>query len=91
MSDTIACRYFTTYSGVSLPINLTAELSEAETRNRNTFYRGWFDAAGRLQSFQKMVYGEIEQEHRYSYDEEGKLLSAEIVDEDGEVTVVGGR
>lgn len=91
MSDATTCRYFTTYSGVTLPFNLTAELSEAETQNRNTFFRGWFDDAGRLQSFQKVVYGEVEQEHRYTYGEDGKLLSAEIVDEDGEVTVVEGR
>lgn len=81
-------RYFTTYSGVSLPFNLTAELSEAETQNRNTFFRGCFDTDGRLQSFQKVVYGEIELEHRYQYGDAGELLRTEVVDEDGEVTVV---
>jgi len=87
MSET-TCRYFTTYSGVSLPFRLTAELSAAETDNRNTFFRGYYDGSGRLLSFEKVVYGEIELAHRYSYDEAGKLLRAEITDEDGEVTMV---
>jgi len=87
MSD-LTCRYFTTYSGIKLPFRLTAELSEEEIHNRNTFFRGWFDAAGVMHSFQKVVYGEIEQEHRYTFGEEGALIRAEIVDEAGEVTVV---
>jgi len=87
MSDPTV-RYFTTYSGVSLPFKLTAELSEVETQNRNTFFRGYFDADGRLQSFQKVVYGEVELEHRYQYGDAGELQRTEILDEDGEVTVV---
>lgn len=84
----LACRYFTTYSGIKLPFKLTAELTEAEIHNRNTFFRGYFDGAGVMHAFQKVVYGEIEQEHRYTFDDNGALLKAEIIDEDGEVTVV---
>jgi hypothetical protein len=35
-----------------------------------------------------MVYGEVEMEHRYQYDETGVLRRAEISDIDGEVTVL---
>ena len=35
-----------------------------------------------------MVYGEIELEHRYHYDETGVLRRAEITDIDGESTVL---
>jgi len=87
----VSCRFFTTYSGVALPFNLTAELTEAEIDNRNTFFRGYYDASGRLLSFEKVVYGEIELAHRYSYDDAGKLQRAEITDEDGEMTVVEPR
>lgn len=90
MSD-LSCRYFTTYSGIKLPFKLTGELSEDEINNRNTFYRGYFDDAGVMRSFQKVVYGEVEQEHRYSFGDDGALVQAEIVDEDGEVTLVAGR
>lgn len=87
----LVCRYFTTYTGIRLPFRLTGELDETEVQNRNTFFRGYFDADHLLLSFQKLVYGEVELEHHYSYDGSGKLLSAEIVDEDGEVTVVESR
>lgn len=43
---TLASRYFTSYSGVKLPLKLVGELDEADMRNRNTFFRGHFD--GRL-------------------------------------------
>ena len=81
-------RYFTAYSGVALPFKLVGELEETETRNRNTYFVGYFDTAGRLQSFQKRVYGEIELEHRYSYGDDNVLRRAEIVDAEGELTVV---
>jgi len=87
MSD-LTVRYFTTYSGIKLPFRLTAELTEAETDNRNTFFKGYFDAAGVMHAFEKVVYGEIEQEHRYTYGEDGALVRAEIFDEEREMTVV---
>lgn len=89
MSDSSTiCRYFTTYSGVKLPFKLVSELGEHEICNRNTFFRGYFDADGVLLGFQKVVYGEVELEHKYSYDADGKLRQAEITDADGEVTIV---
>ena len=82
------CRYFTTYSGVKLPFKLVGELGEHEIRNRNTFFRGYFDADGVLLGFQKVVYGDVELEHQYSYDDEGNLRQAEITDADREVTMM---
>lgn len=87
MNDTATiCRYFTTYSGVQLPFKLVSELGEHEIRNRNTYFRGYYDADGVLLSFQKIVYGEIEIEHQYTYDASGKLTHAQITDADGEIT-----
>jgi hypothetical protein len=82
------CRYFVTYSGVKLPLKLCQPLEEAALSNRNTFFRAWYDALDRITGFQKMVYGEVELEHRYKYDENNALMMAEIIDVEGEVTVM---
>lgn len=81
-------RYFITYSGVKLPFNLVSELQEHEVQNRNTYFRGYFDSKERLSGFDKLAYGEIELQHRYTYHDNGRLSSAEITDIDGEVTMV---
>jgi len=88
-NEKTTCRYFTTYSGVKLPFKLVGELREHEIRNRNTFFRGYFDADGVLLGFQKVVYGDgdVELEHQYSYDDAGNLRQAEITDVDGEVFI----
>ena len=79
--------YFTTYSGVKLPLNLVGPIDEAALTNRNTYVRAYFADTGRLMGFDKMVYGEIELSHRYAYDELGVLRRAEIgmLDEDAVV------
>lgn len=82
------CRYFATYSGVRLPLKLTQELEADAIVNRNTFFRGYFDAQDRLTGFQKVVYGEIEMEHRYAYTPNGALYQAEIIDAEGERTLL---
>lgn len=81
-------RYFVTYSGVKLPFKLTGELQEHEIKNRNTYFKGYFDAEGRLTGFDKLAYGDIELQHRYAYHQNGKLSSAEITDIDGETTMM---
>jgi len=81
-------RHFITYSGVKLPFNLVSELQEHEVQNRNTYFRGYFDSKERLSGFDKLAYGEIELQHRYTYHDNGRLSSAEITDIDGEVTMV---
>lgn len=86
MTDAIQghCRYFLTYSGVKLPLKLMTELEPAQLENRNTYFRGYFDDRDRLIGLQKLVYGEVEMEHRYTYHPGGALRSVEITDADGE-------
>jgi hypothetical protein len=81
-------RHFTSYSGVSLPLKLVSPLSDSELDNRNTFYRGFFDESDLLITCQKVVYGEVELEHRYEYHANGNLKRAEITDADGDVEVM---
>lgn len=82
------CRYFTSYSGVKLPLKLVDPLTEDGLNNRNTFFRGYFDTQNRLALCQKLVYGDIELEHRYCYHDNGMLQQAEITDADGEAAVL---
>lgn len=81
-------RFFVTYTGVKLPFKLVNELQPAEVENRNTFFRGYFDAQDRLTGLEKIAYGEIELKHDYTYHDNGKIRSAEITDIDGEVTML---
>jgi hypothetical protein len=85
-TDTLSCRYFISYSGVKLPLRLVSEVAAADVANRNTFFRGYFDDAGRLVRVQKMVYGELELQHEYAYRADGSLAQAQITDADGELT-----
>jgi len=80
-------RYFVSYSGVKLPLKLVNELTEAELQNRNTCFVGYYAADDQLLLLQKLVYSEIELQHRYHY-VDGILKQAEITDADGEVTVL---
>lgn len=82
--------YFTTYTGVRLPLRLVGPLTEAETNNRNTFILATFDSADRLVTVHKKVYGEVVLGHEYHYHDNGALKRAEITihDEDDEVTVL---
>lgn len=71
-------RYFLSYSGVKLPLKLVNELIESDTENRNTYFRAAYDEQARMVLCQKVVYGEMEMEHRYSYYDSGALEGAEI-------------
>ncbi len=73
------CRFFVSYSGVRLPFNLVNAIEPAALSNRNTFIRAYFDKAGTLNGFDKVVYGEVELSHRYEYHDNGRLRRAEIV------------
>ena len=88
MQDQTTYRYFSTYTGVKLPFKLTSELDISAIENRNTFFKGYFDATGRMTGFQKIVYGEVEMEHHYFFDETGTLKTAEITNADGEKTLI---
>ncbi|MEE2733063.1 MAG: DUF6156 family protein [Pseudomonadota bacterium] len=77
--------YFLSYSGVTLPLKLVRPLAEAEIENRNTFFGVRLDEDGREILIHKVVYGEIELEHRYGYHPDGALRWAEILDDEGEI------
>jgi hypothetical protein len=78
----ITSRYFVTYSGVKLPLKLVNEITEQSLQNRNTYYCGHFDADDKIVRCQKIVYGEVESEHVYSYHDNGALKLAEITEDD---------
>ena len=82
------CRLFVTYSGVKLPFNLVNPVAADALSNRNTFIRAYFDKAGILMSFDKVVYGEIELTHRYAYHDSGALKIAEITMLDEETVIL---
>ena len=73
------CLFFTSYTGVKLPFNLVNAIAAEALSNRNTFIRAYFDQAGMLSGFDKVVYGEVELSHRYQYHGNGRLKRAEIV------------
>lgn len=75
-------RFFVSYSGVKLPLNLVNEITEANLANRNTYYRGCYDLNNNLLLCQKIVYGEVESEHRYEYHDNGVLRQAQITEDD---------
>ncbi len=77
--DSQECRFFVSYSGVKLPFNLVNAIAPEALSNRNTFIRAWYDRAGLLSGFDKLVYGEVELSHRYEYHDNGGLSRAEIV------------
>ena len=58
------CRYFVSYSGIKLPLKLVNEITETSLNNRNTYYRGYFDAQNKMLLCQKVVYGEVESVHQ---------------------------
>jgi hypothetical protein len=80
-------RYFLTYSGVRLPLNLVGPLEPSDLGNRNTFFRASYDADGRIATLEKLVYGEVELAHVYSYRADGTLAHARVTlgDEETEV------
>ena len=79
-------QYFLSYSGTGLPLKLVSPLEAEAISNRNTYFQALYDQAGRIVICRKIVYGEVEFEHRYAYDESGALASAEITDTDEEET-----
>lgn len=83
-------RYFTSYSGVRLPLKLIGPLEDGEIRNRNTYIRATFDTDGRLAKVEKALYGDITLTHSYAYHANGVLARAEIdiPDEDEDPTVL---
>jgi hypothetical protein len=85
-SDADDYRYFLTYSGVSLPLNLVSPLAANDLENRNTYFRALYDGEERLLSCEKIVYGEVELRHSYEYRVDGLLARALIAMGDDEET-----
>lgn len=80
-----ACeRYFLTYRGTRLPLQLTEELPVEALGHRNTYFRARYDAQDRLLCCEKLVYGEVELSHCYEYDAAGRLYCAVITVGDDE-------
>lgn len=81
------CRYFISYSGVKLPLKLVNPVPVEALSNRNTYIRAYFDQAGLLTGFDKLVYGEVELAHRYEYHDNGilRLACITMLDEDAVV------
>ncbi|GAB4063174.1 DUF6156 family protein [Uliginosibacterium sediminicola] len=92
MSTTTASRerYFLSYSGIKLPLQLLEELPADALRNRNTWFRACYDEAGRMISCEKLVYGEVEMRHDYRWSAAGTLLEARIQgpDEDEDAQII---
>ncbi|OUD16197.1 DUF6156 family protein [Thioflexithrix psekupsensis] len=84
----LMCRHFNTYSGVKLPLNLLNELTPQDIANRNTYFNGYFDKQQRLVCCEKIVYGDVELKHDYTYHPNGLLKQANITDSDGELSVI---
>lgn len=80
-------RYFLTYSGVTLPLRLTEELTPDTLRNRNTYFQAAYDSAGHMLWLEKMVYGEVEMRHDYEWSAAGHLRKAIIRTDDEEPQV----
>lgn len=81
-------KFFLSYTGVKLPLKLVGELDEADTRNRNTYIRASYDDNERLIKIEKMVYGEVELLHEYSYSPSGTLNRAEVTLDDETTAMV---
>lgn len=77
-ADWVRERYFLTYRGMKLPLQLTEELGAEALGHRNTYFRARYDGEDRMISCDKLVYGEIEMSHRYEYDAGDRLRSAAI-------------
>lgn len=71
-------RYFLATNGVKPPLKLVGEIEPEALANRNTFIVADYDEAGQLSRFEKIVYGDIEMTHVYTYDAAGALRRAEI-------------
>jgi Family of unknown function (DUF6156) len=86
--DDARVRYFLTYRGVKLPLQMAEELPADALRNRNTYFEVAYDAQGRMCRVEKRVYGEVELRHDYAYDAAGQLVQAVITEADEEPRVM---
>lgn len=86
--ESLTCRHYVTYSGVSLPLKLVTPVEEEGLENRITFFRGYYDDRDQLMMVEKIVYGEVEFKHHYQYHEDGRLKHVELIEVDEEPRVM---
>lgn len=77
-AGTARIEYYLSYTGVGLPLKLISPIEEGDLERRNTYFRACLDAQDRIIRVERMVYGEVEMVHNYTYNENGKLSRAEI-------------
>ncbi len=80
-------KYFLSYSGVKLPLNMVSPIGADALENRDTYFRAGYEADGRMITCEKIAYGEIELHHDYDYRPDGRLARAHI-DMAGEETEI---
>lgn len=86
--QSLICRHYVSYSGVTLPLKLITPLDDDSVDKRITYFRGYYNDQEQLVVVEKVVYGEIEFEHRYQYHPDGRLKSVELREADEEFRVI---
>jgi hypothetical protein len=86
--DSLHCRHFVSYTGVSLPLKLITPLDDEGVDKRITYIRGYYNDQDQLMALEKVVYGEVEFEHRYQYHADGRIKSAELIEADEEPNIM---
>lgn len=84
----LSCRHYVSYTGVNLPLKLITPLEDESAAGRITYMRAYYDDAGLLRVVEKMVYGEVEFEHRYDYYDDGRIKSAQLSEPDEEPQIL---
>lgn len=77
---------FLSYSGTGLPLNMVSPITDEAIENRNTWFGVCIDEYGRIRLIHKLVYGSVELSHEYQYNDDGKLVVADIRSIDDEAT-----
>ena len=77
-------RHFVAYSGIKLPFKFVNEITDENLNLRNTYFKAYYDDSGRVVHCQKIVYGEVEFEHKYEYFHTGILKRAEIIESESD-------
>lgn len=86
-------RCFLSYRGRDLPLQLVEELPADALNHRNTWFRATYDAQDRMVCCEKLVYGEVEMRHDYTWADDGTLVQTVVAlgDEEPRVLVNPGR
>ena len=87
-TQSLVCRHYVSYSGVNLPLRLITPLEDDSLDRRITYFRGYYNDREQLVALEKVVYGEVEFEHRYQYYPDGRIKSAELIEVDEEPRIV---